>query len=1016
MTVLKSNGPRLCSTEKELLERYPSLSAHQSYPEGSTRARLAKLLNGLLITGKVPRSNIRSKIGRKHCARMLNLDRVTVASHALLFADYEAVLHDVEPVASAPNARFGIDLNAHAEDRLNNDAKRVVVLYPSLKKHQFYEGSRNAQKLVAELNQQIIHNCVERSRAGKLNRTLLSERTGIRLTVLCSTYLHITEDYQKALGKTASVHEERIPEMRGWLEDRIADGSLEVHNGKFTRNRFLAHFGYPENGTLDHRYPAIRELYEQFDKKIIDIGYQSNDVKAKLFALKAVLSGQPPIGSNGWSINRTTIGEQVGLPYGASKRTPYIEPILHAEERIKKGLVANPLISLIGGSLSDFTPLVEQGWPEPFVVRAKKSFERHLRVKPRGEVQDYYLSTTEMFTFLSDNKSFASLAVKEGLISGARPSSLGREWAIATQEYRDVIAAKYQNAGTGNNKLHWINKILRNFGNDGVLPPLEIPLISLRHDTKTHLRSIAEVSEQTEAARLHPSVDDYLTFATSMLSQAASRVGIEYHGKENNDFNDVLRSELEAEKFTAADSPASVILRVLNRRLKLLEDAALKAFEEAMKVWELGQLLLSKASNPGADWEKMTRRGDINESQRKEMVRRHFPLDVDGDTQGISNLLSIVVDKCGSVFPSQTGADENERFIISRASEYGGTKVLQRYLSPATSALSAVLTLYLLGSGSNVSVGRTLEIECVQTSEEPKHSKVTGFKARAGGKPIFATLEDRSPSIRGLRWLQRATECLRPHAAKANRGLLFLSKISKGVEVKLLGEEIFREDFKRLVASIPELSGVNITPNMLRPSVLLKATLESEGRTRISLALGQHGPNVNQGYTNKFPTRYLHDIDIRHFMHSMETLVIQNVEEAHEFLNVDKEKFGGRVEAVMKTGLGTMCADRHARPGNEGAACKSIDCWNDCPQLIVIARKEDMAILQIWQHSLRAVEGDWVRDQPDRWAAVWLPWLCFVDAVEMKMRSSIFAPIWHEAIELASEIKATPEFKPMRLY
>jgi hypothetical protein len=72
-----------------------------------------------------------------------------------------------------------------------------------------------------------------------------------------------------------------------------------------------------------------------------------------------------------------------------------------------------------------------------------------------------------------------------------------------------------------------------------------------------------------------------------------------------------------------------------------------------------------------------------------------------------------------------------------------------------------------------------------------------------------------------------------------------------------------------------------------------------------------------------------------------------------------------------------------------------------------------MAILQIWQHSLRAIEGDWIRDRPERWADVWLPWLEFVNVVEEKMRQS-FANVWLDATKLAEKIMATPGFALMR--
>ncbi|MEF0938894.1 hypothetical protein [Rhizobium sp. BR 362] len=408
------------------------------------------------------------------------------------------------------------------------------------------------------------------------------------------------------------------------------------------------------------------------------------------------------------------------------------------------------------------------------------------------------------------------------------------------------------------------------------------------------------------------------------------------------------------------------------------------------------------------------RKGRINEYQRVQLLREHFPGDEANREQGIANLLRVVAERYNSIYPSSKAAGREEgQFFQKRALDYGGGTLLQSYLLPMQEAVAATITLYMLESGSNVSVGRTLYCDSIEPSEEPNHSKVTGYKARAGGKPIFVTLPDRCDAIKGMNWLREAFAG-NSRIAVEDRNQLFLCK-GNNETLKLIEEWTFRAEFKRLTQSVPELAGLPLTPNMLRPSILLKAALESDSKTGLSQAMGQHGAQVHEGYINKYPIRYLRDTDIRLFQYSMETVVIQKIEDVHSFLGVDEEKMAGRVEAVMRTGLGTMCADRYGKPGNEGKLCQSLDCVKGCPQLILIAIPKEIAILQLWQHSLRLVEGDWVRDQPERWEKVWLPWLCFCDAVEVKMRQS-FSDVWSDATEISSKMLANPNFVPMRLF
>ncbi|MGR9457144.1 hypothetical protein ACU8V1_14370 [Rhizobium leguminosarum] len=431
--------------------------------------------------------------------------------------------------------------------------------------------------------------------------------------------------------------------------------------------------------------------------------------------------------------------------------------------------------------------------------------------------------------------------------------------------------------------------------------------------------------------------------------------------------------------------------------------------DEAIASWKRGQQLLEIGTDPGELFDKLL--GTYNRSpEYVRLLNACFPNDE--DEQGLANLLKVVATRHNLIYPVDMLGKRNSTNIFKhRAEVYGGTKKLQSYLTPAQQAISAVLTLYLLESGSNVSVGRTLFHDCVEETEEPHHSKVTGFKARARGKPIYAVMEDRCDALRAIRWLQEAVGKI-PNLDAETKRYLFVAR-SYGQAFKLIEDFSFRANFNDLIASIPELANLRLSARMLRPSILLKAALESDRRVGLSQAIGQHGGVVHEGYINRYPTRFLRDAEVRHFQHSLETLVIRNIKDVHSFLGVDETSLGERIEDLMKTGLGTFCRDRTGRPGNKGSVCTSMDCWNDCPQLIVIAEKNEIAILQVWQHSLRLVEGEWVRDQPERWEMVWLPWLCFIDAVERKMRQS-YGPVWRDAELISRAIINDREFLPRR--
>lgn len=997
-----------------LIERFPSLQPFQVNRPGTARARLVTLLNRCVIDGRIPRGDDPAKINRKHFAQALGVSIGSIVHQSDLLSAYEGILEEVEPLDTV-YTRFGAKIGGEAEANLGEDVREVLARYPKLHRHQFYPVGGNAGRLVDLLNSQILSGNIERSRGGKLNRSWLTERLGVTQSAI-APYNDIVSDYERSIGGVESATEAKIPEMRKWLDECLANGTLEIRDQKIARTQLFAHFGMPKNSLALLRYPRIAELVEEYDELVLATGYQPKEIAEKVLSLKALLADGPEINKDGRTINRFALNRALSLPVDRVLRPPFIELILEADQHLLQAIESDPFISVTCGRVFKFGGLIDQGWPETFALRIKESFERSYRALGKDQAKVFYYASLDLLSYVAASTSPACVSVKDSIVAGVPVKTLERGWTMVTQEYRDEVGVRYGSTRLANTKLKQTNKILRNFGNDAVLPPHTLNLVGFREDNPTHLRSVAEITPASEHRVSNPHIDEYLKFATSMLTQAAISYELEISVSDQSDFNKVLRIELGRQEFKAAENPAAVILRVLERRLQLLEDAAVRIVEIHRKDWEYGQTLVARGVDPGEDWSKIIDIGGMNRFERDQLLRKHFPHKGESKEQGVANLLAVVVNRYESQYPSNVIAGRSGgQFFQKRALEYGGAKKLQGYLTPAQPAVAAVNTLYLLASGSNVSVGREMHFECIEASEEPRHSKVTGYKSRAGGKPIFVTLEDKSPAIQGMRWLQEACATGRRFAGDDAKQL-FISRASSGGGFKIIEEWTYRAEFKAMVASIPELADLPLTPNMLRPSILLKAVLQSDGRTRLSMALGQHGAKVHNGYIDKYPTRLLRDTDIRHFMHSLETVVIQRVDEALEFLGISPEGFESRVEAVMKTGLGTMCADRHGRPGNNGQICTSIDCWNDCPQLLVIARSADIAILQIWQHSLRAVEGEWIRDRPERWAAVWLPWLSFVDAVEVKMRQPAFLAVWKEATELANQFKSHPNFQAMRLF
>src|SRR5690606_17561376 len=261
------------------------------------------------------------------------------------------------------------------------------------------------------------------------------------------------------------------------------------------------------------------------------------------------------------------------------------------------------------------------------------------------------------------------------------------------------------------------------------------------------------------------------------------------------------------------------------------------------------------------------------------------------------------------------------QFFQKRYLELGPKESLSSFLNPSRDATGAALTLYLVESGANVSVGRTLDVDCIEPASEPGFKLITGHKARARGKPIYAELPSDSPAVRALEWYAAQSVRFRAKVDGEEVRCLFLHQVSD--RCQLATPHWYTHWFKSFASRIPAFHQTDVTPSMIRPSVLLKAALENDGRLSVGRAIGQHSHAVTRGYQEKLPIRLLRDQHMRRFQRHFETRVLQEVVDVARSLGITAEEFEQRIDELQASGLGTFCADPYSRPGSEGQRCQS---------------------------------------------------------------------------------------------
>ncbi len=879
-------------------------------------------------------------------------------------------------------------------------------IHPKLEKHQHYDPDTTRGRLVAVLNEDLQTGDIPRSRGGKIDRRRLCAIFGFSITGM-NNYVDILEDYERATGGLVNVHQRRIPEMEEWLRTGMDNGSLEVRDGKVERQAFFRHFDLPETNTVFGRNPRIQELISRYDNLIQTSGYLPQRLRDEVNLLKKALESDPPIFKTGLSHDRTTLAKITGISIGRILRSPFKEVLDEADAILEQSVVDDPLCHVIEGRLFSFSDLTAAGWEVSFLRQLARAFKKAYDAKPAHETKQAYNVLKELLRFIAASADPSCSGIRAGLNTGSARSVRAKDWTLGTQLYASWLDSRDDHSGaTAKTKLMTATGVLRHLGNAGALPELESPLRS-KGEASQHRRTLAQEPRRE-------GVDDYLAFATAMLRDAAKLRAIEVDKNSETGFLLTLRTELTGTSARDGDTPSSVILRVLKRRLVAIKDALAKIYMKWRGHWERGQSLLQQGSSIGSDWRASLLPSSLNNDIRKTNLRAVFPLD-DPD-RATGNFIKLLSDHFHGLFPdNEYGTGPYGQFFNKRALELGGKIHLQALIYPHIDAVAAVALLTMCESGMNVAVARTLFTDAMEASSIGGATHVTGEKARARGKPIHAHLDNRSNAVMGMKWLLDASTGLRSLLSSDDQKLLFVTQTPK-FGPKYLEEYFLRDFLKRVVADIPELADLNVTPAMLRPTVLLIAALEGDGGLRISANLGQHGDNVNQGYSDHPPTRFNRDAEVRDFVDSLQAVSFHMNEDVQEWLGYSKTEVEAKIDDVMETGLGTFCRDLHGRPGNDGAKCKTFDCWNSCPQMIFIPRKRELVLLIIWKASLIEAEAEWVRDRPERWYGLWFYWLEFIAAVERKILQATMGKIWREALKLAEEVMAHPNFKPRRPY
>lgn len=847
------------------------------------------------------------------------------------------------------------------------------------------------------------------SRDGKISRTHYAKKLGKARNTL-SKYANIFKEYEERLLVSTGPMR-NFQAMKDWLNNRFQEGTLSFARGKVDRNEFSKHFGL-QGGSFIVRNPEIRRLFEDLDRRALEEGYLPASKQKDLNSLKQALANGPALNKDRLSINRPKLMRELSIPAKLLDNNFFLREIDAKEAEIRAAAIESKIDPFFHNRVYEFSDLVDS-WDSYFLERVGVCFKQTQSGNSPSTVKRTYSEFHRLLRWIgeSDNGHCRRLITETARSSQIRSSE---DWEEAIHLYRSQLASTKVTGReqiTVDGKIKALRTSLTVLYLAGLAPQLPIPLqgIKLARRRSAHLPSIVEITPDQDSR-----FADYIQFARTQLDIACKKIGLDVGTRDANAFLESISHGLS--EVPKSSSELSIAIRdTLRARLNSIKQSAQEIVQKSMALHESGMELLAIAKIDSHEFEKMYFDENLTSYRRGIFMRSHFPDEEASSSEdarlGLANLLSLIVEKCGGIPPVAENPPDNRygQFFLKRYLAYGGVRRIGSLLNPSPDAIGAILTLYLIESGANISVARTLESDCIEASELEGHSRITGNKVRARGKAIIVDLPDESLSVQGIRWLQGARDRL-SRAADDDNDRLFLMQI--GTRVQLMTPHWYTEWFKKFSRSVPGLEDLRLTPNMLRPSVLLEASLSNDGRLSAGMAIGQHHRQVSAGYQVKFPTRLLYDENIRRFQSAFQTLTLADLPEAAANLGISESEFQDKLKHLRPTGLGTYCKDHRGRPGHQDPiGCQTADCWNDCPNLLIVAEVEAIATLQIWKESLRRARPDWERDRPERWDEVWLPWLCLTEVVSEKMVRGPLIKIWNAATARALELSTQEGYK-----
>lgn len=630
----------------------------------------------------------------------------------------------------------------------------------------------------------------------------------------------------------------------------------------------------------------------------------------------------------------------------------------------------------------DFTEFESLG--SEFVSAFALAFIRYTSSLTLDTAQGTYSSSRNLLRWMKDNKE--NLRNLISALNSDYTKASAKDWEDAAAMWReDILSRSVPGPTTKSHRIQCVNTVLKKMSVFGVIPKLTY--VSARKKLRgleRPTRSLAELPRQNAEGS-----------AIELVNQALFGIkGSDIDIQVKRDFLTTLLCET-GEIAGTAEEQAKALMKINTERLEAVRECASKDYVKWRNHWHKGQRLLQSCDMSFEEINSVLNLRHQNTISRGRDLTALFPKN--NPEQSLARLLRYFTDHpvySGRVMRRHKGTIS--RCLYGQIRRFESVVVLQAYLFPHPELTAAAILIFLCDTGANVSVARTLPLDCMGDSRESGYKSIKGVKMRAHGKLIINELpvKDRLHEISCIEVIQtyqRISEPLRKLAAKEIANFLFLYIGWSGSVNAVSNLQWTRYLFRKFQKRHVELHDLNFQSKMIRPSVLLQATFDKEAGIIAAAAVGDHASlSTTARYTSRFPNQLIWEQKIRSFQSLFQVISIRSIEGAAEKLGLSEDQVKKLLSQAHRTGFGVACLDPKSgiQTGSEkGEICTQLQNCPGCPNRFVVGTVENLKDLILMNHHLEQHRSEWERTRPERWGKVWLPWLAFTQvAIEQAGR------------------------------